>query len=89
MASTTRSYHRRIGEEQWRSICQNCFLTAAEADCEEGLKEGEKAHICGESLLDREDRITYNSPFKAPAAIDQAALSKCTPLPGESSVRFS
>ena len=42
MASTTRSYHRRIGEEQWRSICQNCFLTVAEADCEEGLKEGEK-----------------------------------------------
>ena len=79
MASTTQSYHLRLASDRWRSVCRECFLTAAEADSEQGLTEGERAHVCGESLADREYRANGGAalktpvPLKTPAAIDNAA----------------
>ena len=34
---------------QWRSICKDCFQTAALADSERELGDGERDHKCGVS----------------------------------------
>ena len=35
-----------IPDGTWRSICLHCFLTAAKAQTQYGLENGEQEHVC-------------------------------------------